>query len=605
MLFSDKVTLSVADDPERMVEGDASTSPDKMTENTNALPQVDDANDAANVVYDPNGPGQINRSVRDRLRDVVSVKDYVDGSVGGVAVSQAGLEAATAAAVAIGADLYWPAGPVPLVSNRTIPGLHSVRHLGAGSIRADSNVFNLQPSSTDVNKLYMAPGGTGDGLSSERPLNGFSGALAALRNYMPLSGRWIVVGAAGIYNEAVILPDWLANGANYLSFEFPAVGGSQVEPSAYTAFLDGSGLSALNGFNTGQGNRVSITNLCMRNWYDPALSNVQQVRRALAVPSGSVAFVQNCGFYGNGLSNISALPGGSVTVSGGVSDGARYGLDNTGGRMSLSASSSTYSIVRNALEYGLYSKHDSSTVFDYTEFRNNGRVPAAAAYGAALFGYKSNCSIDTRGCKFYQNNICWNLRGGFGADNPGIPDIYGVGTEANVRRYLCRAGGVDDLSQYRSNRWSDITLRYTGGSITGTVEATVLSGVAATRAGYVADQDQAIRMIMTCRAQSADGLFTPTIRLLNGESIPLGTYRVASGSYGRIEIFMRPASSRNAFQLQFSCVGATQNLGGAVGQILSGHIDLPNEGLTFDVAARSLSESGVAVLHSCNVELSG
>lgn len=581
--------------------------PEEMVGSTNVLAQAREGciSDAADVRYIPNGPGQLTRSVQERLRDVVSVKDYVDVSVGGVAVIQAGLESATAAAIANGADLYWPTGSLPLVSNQTIPGLHSVRHLGAGSIRAGSNVFNLQPSSTDVNRLYMAPGGMGDGLSPERPLNGFSGAIAALRNYMPLSGRWIVVGAAGIYNEAVTLPDWLANGANYLSFEFPSVGGSQVEPSAYTAFLDGSGLSAMNGFSTGQGNRISITNLCMRNWYDPALSNVQQVRRALAVSSGSVAFAQNCGFYGNGLSNISALPGGTVTISGGISDGARYGLDNTGGRMSLSASSSTYSIVRNALEYGLYSKHDSSTVFDYTEFRNNGRLPAAAAYGAALFGYKSNCSIDTRGCKFYQNNICWNLRGGFGADNPGIPDVYGVGAEANVRRYLCRAGGVDDLSQYRSNRWSDITLRFAGGSTSGASEVTILNGIATTRVGYVADQDQAVRMILTCRAQAADGLFTPTIRLGSGGTVALGTYRVAVGTYGRIELFMRPTSSRNALQLQFSCLGATQNLGGAVGQLISGNIDLPNESLTFEVAARSLSDSGTAVLNSCNVELGG
>lgn len=576
---------------------------DNMTNNTDALPQVGEVNDAENVLYIPNGPGQLSRSVQERLRDVVSVKDYVE--VSGSAVSQVGLESAIAVAVSNGADLYWSNGAVPLVSDQPIAGLHSVRHVGAGSIRAGSNVFNLKPSSTDINKLYMAPGGTGDGLSPERPLNGFAGVIAALRNYIPLTGRWIIVGSAGVYNEAVTLPDWLANGANYLAFDFPAVGGAQVEPSAYTAFLDGTGLTAISGFTSGQGNRISISNLCMRNWYDQNLSNVKQVRRALAVSSGSVAFIQNCGFYSNGLSNISALPGGSVTVSGGILDGARYGLDNTGGRMSLSATSSTYTVVRNALEYGLYSKHDSSTVLDYTEFRNNGRLQAAAAYGAALFGYKSNCSIDTRGCKFYQNNICWNLRGGFGADNPGIPDVYGVGAEANIRRYLCRAGGVDDISQYRSNRWSDITLRYTGGSVTGTGEATVLSGVAATRTGYVADQDQAIRVIMTCRAQAADGLFTPRVRLSSGESVALGTYRVAAGSYGRIELFMRPTSARNAFILQFSCLGATQNLGDAVGQILSGNIDLPNEALTFDVAACSTGDSGTAVLHSCNVELGG
>ena len=579
------------------------TMSDNMVSNTDALSQADEVSDAENVLYIPKGPGQLSRSVQERLRDVISVKDYIE--ISGSAVHQIGLESAVAVAISNNADLYWSNGGAPLVSDAPISGLHTVRHVGPGTIRAGSNVFNVQPSSTDVNKLYMAPGGAGDGLSPERPLNGFAGVIAALRNYMPLTGRWIIVGSAGIYNEVVTLPDWLANGANYLAFDFPVIAGAQVEPSAYTAFLDGTGLNALNGFTSGQGNRISISNLCMRNWYDQGLSNVKQVRRALAISSGSVAFIQNCGFYSNGLSNISTLPGGSVTVSGGILDGARYGLDNTGGRMSLSATVSTYTVVRNALEYGLYSKHDSSTVFDYTEFRNNGKLPAAAAYGSALFGYKSNCSIDTRGCKFYQNNICWNLRGGFGADNPGIPDVYGLGAEANVRRYLCRAGGVDDISQYRSSRWSDITLRYTGGSVTGTGEATVLNGIATTRTGYVADQDQAIRMILTCRAQAADGLFTPKVRLSSGESVALGSYRVAAGSYGRIELFMRPTNARNGFLLQFSCLGATQNLGDAVGQILTENIDLPNEALTFDVAACSISDGGTAVLQSCNVELAG
>lgn len=151
--------------------------------------------------------------------------------------------------------------------------MHSVRHVGAGAIKAGSDVFHLQLSNTESNRLYMAPNGTGDGLSADRPLGGFGAVIAALRNYAPLVGRWTVVGAAGTYNEMVTLPNWLANGANYLSFEFPSTEGSRVEPSEYAAFLDGAGLTATNGFTTGQGNRIHISNLCMCNWKDVALPN--------------------------------------------------------------------------------------------------------------------------------------------------------------------------------------------------------------------------------------------------------------------------------------------------------------------------------------------
>ncbi|MFP3758366.1 hypothetical protein SB751_31285, partial [Cupriavidus sp. SIMBA_020] len=75
---------------------------DNMTNSTDALPQVGEVNDAENVLYTPNCPGQLSRSVQERLRDVVSVKDYVE--VSGSAVSQVGLESAIAVAVSNGAD---------------------------------------------------------------------------------------------------------------------------------------------------------------------------------------------------------------------------------------------------------------------------------------------------------------------------------------------------------------------------------------------------------------------------------------------------------------------------------------------------------------------
>lgn len=561
------------------------------------------ANNAANVLYVPNGPGQVVRVVQDRLRDVVSLKDYMDSPIDGVTSNQDGLERAVAAAKALKAALLWPSELTPLVSTRSIPDLHNVRHVGSGIIKAGADLFYVNPTSRNTNKLYVQPGGTGDGLTEIRPLGGLNGAVEALRNYAPLTGGWTVLGTGGNYNESVTLPDWLANGGNYLAFTFPAPAGSQAEPATYAAVLDGTGINALQGFLSGAGNRISVSNLRFANWYDPAFGSTAQVRRGFNASNGSFAFLVNCAFTGNGLSNVAALPGGTVVITGGVVDGARFGLDNTGGRMSLSATPSTYTVIRNALEYGLYQKHESSTVMDYTEFRNNGKHPAAVSYGAAIFAYKSNASVDTRGVKFYANNICWNVRGGFVADNPGIPDVYGTGADANTRRYLCRAGGRDDIDTWESNSLNDMTKRYGGGSTTSATDALLLDQIASTREGYFSNVDQCLRLKITGRAQSGDALITPLLRY-SGGTISLGTYRIATGKYGEIRMTVRPTTARNALQVFFACTDAIQNLGSAVGLILTSAIDLPNVALSVEVNGRA-EGGGTASLITCIVDKSG
>ncbi len=557
---------------------------------------------ANNVDPDKGGAlvGYSGRTVSERLSDTVNVLDYVQKPYSDTSLHQAGMEAALAAANTEGKELYWP---IVLTSTANLSQLHSVRHRGPGGILVGSETFYVDPSPDRDNRLYIAPGGTGDGLSSARPLGGMNGCLDVLKQYAPLSSRWSITGAAGTYNESVIIPDWLAIGRSYLSWTFPAPVGDRAEPMSYPSKLSGLGISALQGFLSGAGNRMSIVNLAITDWFDTGMTALNQVRRGVAVSNGSFVFMLNCGFTGNGLSNVSALPGGDLVVTNGILDGSRYGVDNTGGRVSFSASSTTYSVIRNALEYGLYEKHDSSCVFDFTEFRNNGKVAGASSYGAAIFAYKSNASVDTRGCKFYQNNICWNVRGGFVADNPGVPDVYGTGADANTRRYLCRAGGVDDIDLYTSNAVFDITQRFGGGTTTSATDVTVLNAIATTREGYLANQDQCLRIEITARAQTGDALYTPKVRHAGG-TVSLGTYRIAAGAYGQIRLNVRPVFARNALQVTFACIGAVQNLGISVGQIVSAAIDLPNVSLSVEIDARA-EGGGTATLISCNVDKSG
>jgi hypothetical protein len=561
-------------------------------------------NIAPNVLYVPNGPVQIPVDLQTRLRQAVFLDDYKSTPVDGTTSNQTDLVNAVAAAFAKGADLFWPDSN-PRVSTATIPNLHNVRHRGRGVIKVGTALFYVDPLATESNRLYVAPGGSGDGLSSSRPLSGINGAVSALAARAPLASGWTIEGAAGTYNEAVILPDFLAIGRAYLAFTFPAPVGDRADPSAYPAKLDGTGLTGLQGFLSGAGNRISISNLCIQNYYNPAVTNTQQVWRGLSASTGAFVFVVNCGFQGNGLSNVACLPGGTIILTGGRLKGARYGMDNTAGRLSLSATSTTYTVVEDALEYGLYAKHESSTVMDKTEFRNNGKHPAAVSYGAAIFAYKSNTSVDTRGCKFYANNIAQNARGGFVADNPGDPDIYGTGTDANVRRFLCKGGGADDTTVYQANQIWDITTRYGGGSTTSATDVVLLDQIAELRTGYFTNNDQCIRMRIQARSVGTNSaLITPRFNLGGGVFVTLGTYRVAVGKYGVIRLSIRPTTARTGYAVEFDCIDAVQNLGSAVGQVITSTADLLNSPLSVEIVGRA--EAGTtASFTSCTVELSG
>jgi len=562
------------------------------------------ANNAANVLYVPNGPNPTPLSVQSRLRQAVFLDDYKSTVVDGTTSNQVDLENALLACTTKGADLFWPDN-VPRVSTAPLASLHSVRHIGTGCIKADGIIFYVDPKYAQQNVLYMTPGGTGDGLSPSRPLNGFNGTIAALKNYAPLKTRWTVEGTAGTYLEDVQFPNYLASSHdNYLTWNFPAPVGLRAQPNTYPAVLSGTGNTALVGFHAGIGNRINVNNLCAANFYDTSLTNVEQVRRAFAAGAYSTLYLVNCATQSNGLANITALPGATVIITGGRHKGARYGIDNTGGRVSLSATDTTYAVIEDGLEYGLYEKHEASTVSDYTEWRNNGKHPAAVSYGAAIFAYKSNASVDTRGNKFYANNICWNVRGGFVADNPGIPDVYGTGADANARRFLVKGGGSDDIQTYQGNRVTEITTRYSGGSTTSTTDVVLLNQIADIREGYLSNNDQSLRIRLIGRAQVADALITPQLRVNGAGVITLGTYRITAGKFGEIRLTVRPNTARTAFAVEFSCTDAIQNLGAAVGQIITTTTDLTVASLQVEVAGRA-DAGGTASFLTCMVDLLG
>lgn len=213
------------------------------------------------------GIGAIYRPFQDKMRDVVSVLDFITTPVDGTTSNQEGIEAAVAAAIDLGADLDWPAGTY--VSTESISKFWAVKHRGRGKIVRGGVTFHISPENDEQSQLYVADSGSiiNDGLSPETPTtmeSAFS-ALASLE-HRALDGWWSVVLPAGrIKNEGVRFPS-LPKFKNRLTIIGPTVPVNS-KPAAEWDGVDSVKLQALRSENNnGPGLFLRIKDVHFLNW---------------------------------------------------------------------------------------------------------------------------------------------------------------------------------------------------------------------------------------------------------------------------------------------------------------------------------------------------
>ena len=536
----------------------------------------------------PDGTDKVrygNRLLTERLGDVISVRDYITTVIDGSTSNQVGIVAAEAAAKAAGAKLLWPAGTY--VSDSALPDHWDIEHVGPGVLKRGTSLYKFSQYGNQTNQIFISPGVLGgDGLAPSHPFGSISAAVSAMGKIGRLNGRWQVIGTGGVYNESVLIPDGLAQTANFLEFKFPSAPGVRGDPTAWPvggATLDGTGLSVGVGFNTGRYNKIYVEYLKIANFYDPGLSNVNQVARGVAVDKFSFLYTHGCSYLGNGLANLSVLPDGSAYVVGGRLKGARYSIDNTAGRLSCTADETTFTSLEGALEYGLYQKHQSSSVLDYTEFSDCGKVAGAASYGAAIFAYKPNASVDTRGCKYYRNNIVFNLRGGMVASNPAIPDVYGTGVDANARIWLTKGFGADDLLTYQAQAGLDISRNFGGGTVTGASTSLAFDSNTSIPAGYMVGTDQALRIkIYASNNAGGTAQIRPSLVTPAGVRYELGNFQIAASTNAKVELEVYASSGGTVASVYYENINATTG-GTVTGQIVVNPIPFATEELELQI----------------------
>lgn len=259
---------------------------------------------AAALTFTQAGADAVPRSLQEKERDVLSVRDFITGKVDGIISNQAAIVAAVTAAYVIDAILEWPAGTY--VSTDTVPNLHKVRHVGAGVIKRGANLFYLEQRASGQNTLFCAPDGSGDGLSADQPVD-LAAALVALKNYGPgLKGKWRLKLAAGLHPAPPEISGLTST--EYLTIE----GNSASNNITWDTIIAGDSAGA-SLFIRGP-IKVNLLNLDVSN------VNAGSVASAISLDGGAMAWIRDCrarDARGNGInSNI----GTRVLVDGCVVD---------------------------------------------------------------------------------------------------------------------------------------------------------------------------------------------------------------------------------------------------------------------------------------------
>lgn len=491
------------------------------------------------------------RKLVDRFADTLNVKDF--GAVGdGVTDDTAAIQAAIDAAVAADISLHWAAGTY--LTTSSINNFHSVSHIGTGIITRNGIEYSITPDRETTRSLFVDPSGsnTNDGLSSTEPFSSIQYCVDVINKNGPIVGRQKVIGAGGTYAESITIPDGLAQNENYLEFSFPSVVGIKGDPTSWAvggAVLDGSGEVDSTGIRIGRYNKVYIEYLLIKNWYDSAVSNVNQVYRGATVDEYSFAWFNGCSAIGNGLDTIAVTPAGSAVITGGIIDGGRRGIDNTGGSLSLTSDRVTnFTTIRNALEYGLYAKHNSRTVIDGAHFEDCGNVTGAETYGSAIFSYKSGTSVDLKGCTYKRNLNCYNVRGGHIARQPSLPEVYGSGVDANTNIWKINGFGEDDLINYESISGRELQKDFTEQSTSSTSYVDVVENSVDVPAGYFVKTNQYLEIsIRGVNNGSSDATVRPVLQSDQPTNYALGSYTVSGNSFFEIKITVIPTSGSTQY----------------------------------------------------------
>lgn len=423
------------------------------------------ATDANDVAYQPSGSGAVARTAQAKLRESVSVKDF--GAVGdGVTSDQVAVAAAVAAAYAAGDDLYWPDGTY--LTTASISNFHSVRHVGPGAVKRGSEVFYVQPNSSQTNKLYIATTGSAsnDGLSSSEPFATFQGCFDATKNYGPtLGGFWQLIAAAGTYDFSSGQQTFGTPSVNRVVIRGPVAG----HPNVPTCIIDGGGNGATyrHGLSaSGAGVVAEFRDIRAEDFTDTS----GNTRIGFVGENAADIYTNNCHTFACSWTGIYVFSVTRARISGGIVDGnnisSSQGITTNDAEATIgyqSASTATAPIIKNCTSTGIYWSRGSQGHVDYATIQDCG-------IGVTI---EQGGSVAIPGVDLKRNTVGIRVQTGANYREDGVPVVFNHGTaDANTTpvEYFAFSGNGDELrvAQSYARFGYDRTTRSASGITSGT-----------------------------------------------------------------------------------------------------------------------------------------
>ncbi|URW83885.1 hypothetical protein NBV64_05900 [Alcaligenes sp. DN25] len=455
------------------------------------------------------GLGAIYRPFQDKMRDVVSVRDYIATPVDGETSNQEGIVAAVAAAIELGANLNWPAADDDYISTENIPGFHRVRHIGRGVIRRGANRWHISPGDADTNTLHVAVSGLelNDGLSPDNPLEA-KAAMAALLNCGPvLNGDWIVSFAAGDYQSlSLSLPNVKMAGKKLLKLVGPPVS----KMSQPLATLDGLGKISF-GIRAGGHNCVELRDIFLTRYREYGFNG-----------SGQGLWFLNNVHTRDCRTGIGGENNGLLFVSGGVHDlTAGFSTSSAETHRILSRF-----LVKHAIGYS-YDENTGNPIMDPPEhmpvLRGNARSGGSRGMLAqelatghvnadvSEFAYGIDARVSSRvhldaNSIVKKNSI--GVRARYGCDVQIQPDVdFGLGTtDENLTDNVVFEGGTDTVfSQSFAYLEQRVAVNKVTHTVTGTTTAKTVGGTLHTLRARDFKSDGGLRLRLSGVVLGASG----------------------------------------------------------------------------------------------------
>lgn len=335
----------------------------------------------------------------------------------GVTDSQTALVTAVAAAKAAGADLYWPAGTA--VSTANIPNFHSVRHWGPGAVKRGSAVFYVQPDDGQTNTLNIASTGNSanDGLGTGQPMATFQNAFDALVNYGPvLRGQWNVIAAAGTYSFSGGAQTLNTASVNRVTIRGPSVGG---HPNVPTCIIDGTGGGAFShGLRLNTGTYATFKDIKAINF-----SGGGATRVPFLADVNSDLYTENCHNASGGTWAAIFASSSTLRVSGGILEGAQWGIGLYNSRFTLGYNGSAGSnrpIIKNNTQAGVSLQAISMGHIDWCDLTDN----------PTQILMEGNSRSHIMGCTFVRGSIHVQAQNGatyYNDPAPGFTNNFNIG----------------------------------------------------------------------------------------------------------------------------------------------------------------------------------